>query len=179
VVLEVQGKKLLCFNIWLDYLPDTFNQYPTATPEDMITEEQLTRVKEIEKILQEISGIQAAMDLPVIIGGDFNSASHLDWVDSTRKWHFNKVVEWPVSKVMAENGYVDSFRMVHPDPTKTLQGTWGFLSETVISDRIDYIYYKGDGLVPLDSKIVMDDPKGGFFNSDHRAIQTVFKLEKL
>jgi hypothetical protein len=40
-----------------------------------------------------------------------------------------------------------------------------FLSDDSISDRIDFIYYKGENLRNSISKIVKDDPPGGFFNS--------------
>ena len=75
-------------------------------------------------------------------------------------------------------GYIDSFREAHPDPTQTLEGTWGYLSpREIISDRIDFVYYKGQNLKTISSKIVMEDPEGGFFNSDHRAILTQFELK--
>ena len=39
---------------------------------------------------------------------------------------------------MLAHGYTDSFREAHPDPTQTLEGTWGYLSpRDIISDRID------------------------------------------
>ena len=176
VVLDVHGKKVLCFNIWLDYLPDTFKMYPTHSPEQMISEEGPTRVKEIKAILREINDLADEMEIPVIIGGDFNSASHLDWVESAKQWHFGKVVEWPVSKIMEQNGFSDTFRMANPEPENTMQGTWGYLSDNVISDRIDYIYYRGENVEVKGSKIVLEDPLGGFFNSDHRAILTLFDL---
>ena len=86
-------------------------------------------------------------------------------------------MEGPVSKKMLEKGYRDTFRKANSDLTKSLQGTWGFLSDEIISDRIDYIYCKGNVLEVIDSKIIMDDPPGGFFNSDHRAILTEFRLQ--
>ena len=85
------------------------------------------------------------------------------------------MVEWPVSAKIIDNDFKDSFREANPDPLKTLDGTWGFLNDEIISDRIDFIYYKGEGLKVKSSKIVMDDPPGGFFNSNHRAILTVFE----
>ena len=74
------------------------------------------------------------------------------------------MVEWPVSKLMNNRGYIDSFREANPNPTKTLDGTWGFLSDEIISDRIDFIYYKGNNIKTKYSKIVQEDPIDGFFN---------------
>ena len=175
-VIDVNGKHLLCVNIWLHYLPDTFHDIQHYSADSLIAGEGNTRLKEITAILHSVDSLAEATGLPVIMGGDFNSGSHLDWVESTRDAHYGKVVEWPVSKLMADRGFTDSFREVHPDPSLTLEGTWGFLNDDIISDRIDYIYYRGDGIRTRQSKIVMDDPEGGFFNSDHRAILSLFEI---
>ena len=57
-------------------------------------------------------------------------------------------------------------------------GIFSFFSDDIISDRIDFIYYKGANIKAKHSKIVMDDPIDGFFNSDHRAILTKFDIKK-
>lgn len=177
VIIDVEGEKLLCINIWLHYLPDYFKDIKTLSPDSLILGEGTTRLKEITAILKSVDSLDERMNLPIIVGGDFNSGSHLDWVESSKESHYGKIVEWPVSKIMTENGFTDSFREANPDPTKTLDGTWGFLSDAIISDRIDYIYYKSDRLKTINSKIVQDDPPGGFFNSDHRAILSTLELE--
>ncbi len=175
VIIDVDGKKLMCFNIWLHYLPDYFQDIKHYSPDSLIAGEGKTRLNEILAILSSLDSLVESSQMPVIMGGDFNSGSHLDWVESTKHVHYNKVVEWPVSAKMIDNGFKDSFREANPDPLKTLDGTWGYLDENIISDRIDFIYYKGDKLNVKSSKIVMDDPPGGYFNSDHRAILTVFE----
>jgi exonuclease III len=177
VIIDVEGEKIICVNLWLHYLPDFFNDIKTMPPDSLILGEGETRLKEITEILKEVDQIQEEYSLPVIMGGDFNSGSHLDWGENTKKWHYNKVVEWPVSKLVVEHGFTDSFREANPDPLKTMEGTWGFLGDDIISDRIDYIYYRGEKVKIKSSEIVMDDPKEGFFNSDHRAILTVFYLK--
>ncbi len=177
-VIDVEGKKILCVNLWLHYLPDYFNNIKKLPPDSLISEEGITRLKEITAILNDVDSLEKMLNMPIIIGGDFNSGSHLDWIESTRNAHYGKVVEWPVSKFMIDKGYTDSFREANPDPTKTLEGTWGFLwPENIISDRIDFIYYKGQNLKTKRSKIVQDDPPDGFFNSDHRAILSEFELK--
>ena len=177
VIIDVEGEKLICINLWLHYLPDFFEDIKTLSPDSLIIQEGTSRLKEITAILKNVDSLKQHMNLPVILGGDFNSGSHLDWVISTAESHYGKVVQWPVSKLMLESGYTDTFREANPDPTKTLDGTWGYLSDAIISDRIDYIYYKGEHLKTSFSKIVKDDPVGGFFNSDHRAILSIIKLE--
>ena len=177
VIIDIKGEKLICINVWLHYLPNFFEDIKTLSPDSLIIGEGTTRLKEITAILKNVDSLKQHMNLPVILGGDFNSGSHLDWVESTAESHYGKIVQWPVSKLMLESGYTDTFREVNPDPAKTLDGTWGFLSDAIISDRIDYIYYKGDHLKTNFSKIVKDDPAGGFFNSDHRAILSIINFE--
>lgn len=177
VIIDVYGQHILCVNIWLHYLPDFFEDIKVLSPDSLIIGEGTTRLKEITAILNSIDSLEKTLNMPIIIGGDFNSGSHLDWVESTRQSHYNKIVEWPVSKLMIDQGYIDSFREANPDPRKTLEGTWGYLSDEIISDRIDFIYFKGDKITVKDSKIIMDDPVDGFFNSDHRAILSTFAIE--
>ena len=178
VVVDVDGQELLFVNTWLHYLPDSFEGIKTMTPDSLIANEGPTRLKEITTIISAVDSLEKSLKIPVIMGGDFNSPSHQDWVESTKEFHYGKLVAWPVSKLMLERGYTDSFREAHPDPTQTLEGTWGYLSpRDIISDRIDFVYYKGHNLKTLSSKIVMEDPEGGFFNSDHRAVLTKFELK--
>lgn len=176
-VIDVKGQSILCVNIWLDWLPFIFEDIKTLSPELLIINEGPTRLKEITAILNTIDSLDKTLNLPIIMGGDFNSPSHLDWIESTRDFHYDKIVAWPVSKLILDQDYKDSFREANTNPTKTLDGTWGFLSsKNIISDRIDYIYYKGDNLNTKSSKIIQDDPPDGFFNSDHRAILTIFEI---
>lgn len=175
VIIDIEGREVLCVNVWLHYLPDYLNEVKTKSVDSLIYREEATRLFEIKSIIVEIDSLSKHYDLPVIIGGDFNSGSHFDWIESTKQWHYNKVIEWPVSKAMIQAKYSDSFREINPDPLKTFDGTWGYLNDGVISDRIDYIYYKSDAFKAVKSQIIMDDPVGGFFNSDHRAILTKFK----
>ncbi len=177
VIIDVKGQHILCVNIWLHYLPDYFQDIKKLSPDSLIIGEGTTRLKEIRAILNSVDSLGKSLNMPIILGGDFNSGSHLDWTVSTKQFHYDKVVEWPVSKMMIDRGYTDSFREVNPDPIKTLEGTWGFLSDEIISDRIDFIYFKGDKIRIKYSKIVQDDPVDGFFNSDHRAILSIFDLE--
>ena len=178
VIIDFEGEKLMCINIWLNYLPDSFHDIITLSPDSLILGEKKTRLKEISAILSELDNLEKSTDIPIIIAGDFNSGSHLDWGENTRDYHYDKIVEWPVSKKMIENGYTDSYREINTDPLKTLDGTWGFLNDDIISDRIDFIYYKSEYLKTKSSRIIHENPPNGFFNSDHRAILSIFELNK-
>jgi exonuclease III len=176
-IIDIEGQAVLFVNLWLHYLPNYFQNIKTLSPDSLIAQEGTTRLKEITAILDAVDSLEKELNMPIVIGGDFNSGSHLDWVNSTKNAHYNKVVEWPVSKLMENNHFTDSFREANPDPTKTLDGTWGFLNKEIISDRIDFIYHKGTIFKTKSSKIVKEDPIDGFFNSDHRAILSVLEFE--
>lgn len=134
-------------------------------------------------------------DLPVFVTGDFNAPSHLDWTpEAVKKGLFPVVVDWPASKKMAELGFLDSFRVLNPDPITMPGFTWtcdpawqtniNHSGETIVEpfDRIDFAYYKGDGVNPVKALIYgpMWDDKcdiqtEGFF-SDHRSLLVTFSL---
>jgi len=71
--------------------------------------------------------IENADNIPIIYGGDYNSASHLD----------DGIGKSGHSKLMEAAGFIDSFRSKYPDVA-----TYPGLSAPDYRDRIDYIYYK-------------------------------------
>ena len=97
--------------------------------------------------------------------------SHKDWTKETADWHNGLVVEWPVSKVMMEAGFNDSFREIRPDlnyQAPTMTPEW-------LTYRIDYIYYKGKKLKAIDSD--MHFKYKGIWPSDHPALITTLSIE--
>ena len=132
----------------------------------------------------------AAQGIPLIVGGDFNSPSHLDWTAAMVKARPDAVkypVEWPESKLMADSGFVNSYRTVHADPVAKPGLTWTpgyphpFVRPQETHDRIDYIYSIGAKAVASD--VVGED--GGPdvaigvdpWPADHRALVTTFEVE--
>jgi beta-glucosidase len=109
----------------------------------------------------------------VIIGGDFNEPSHLDWVKSTKNLfdHNGMIVPWPVSELLSKYGYIDSYRQLYPNPV-THPGftypadnpgadinklTWA--PDADERERIDFIFYKPEkGLILKNVAII--GPKG-------------------
>ncbi|MDR0594131.1 MAG: endonuclease/exonuclease/phosphatase family protein [Bifidobacteriaceae bacterium] len=122
--------------------------------------------------------IAGADEIPVIVGGDFNTPSHLDWVEAAKASHLGWAVEWPVTLKAAQAGLIDSFRAVNPDPVAVPGNTWTPRDAADMQDRIDYVLYKGDALEPVTSEVFMG-PGGGadpltYWQSDHAAVRTVF-----
>ncbi|WP_341843657.1 LamG-like jellyroll fold domain-containing protein [Chitinophaga caseinilytica] len=116
--------------------------------------------------------IQRANEVPVIFCGDLNSGSHLDYVEKTKHLNGGLVVPFPQSIYMAEAGFTDSYRKVHPDPLKDRGTTWSPEFPSAFKDRIDYIYYKGSKLHPVKSFLIDRHPVK--YPSDHAALITVF-----
>ena len=98
-----------------------------------------------------------ADEIPVVFGGDFNAVPHTDGGESL------------ASVKMLENGFKDAYRSLHPDiimfPGYTHQ--WG--------ERIDQIYYKGQGLKNVSTEVIYT--AFGGFPSDHFMILSKFELK--
>lgn len=111
----------------------------------------------------------------VLISGDFNSGSHLDWTPAAKELHNGYgPVALPVSKYMNDRGYKDSFHELNPNEITHQGGTFAVIFGQLQASRIDYIYYKG-AIKPLFSKIIrstyeIDD----IWASDHAAVVAVF-----
>lgn len=57
-----------------------------------------------------------ALDMPLLVGGDWNSPSHLDWTAATgAAFPHRRGLPLPVSTLMHEQGFLDTIRAVHPD----------------------------------------------------------------
>ena len=176
-------KQLLVLNTWLHYLPNylkAVNEGKTKAKE-LIEAEGETRFAELRAILKEI---QPELENPsyagVLMMGDFNCGSHLDWTADTRHLHNGLAVEWPGSKAMLQAGFIDSYRALHIDPAADPGYTWTPRASVSsdkygIRDRIDFIYYQGEGLRPIFSRVLDSHPI--MFPSDHGGVITVFRVE--
>ncbi len=169
-----EDQKINLASIWLHYLPDWRNdcEKPDATAEKLLAGEDKNRYREIKIILQKLGNdIQNTDEVPLIIGGDFNSPSHNDWIESTSGWHNDLVVKWPVSKAMKNAGFIDSFREIRPH----LHYSSNTINSEKLSYRIDYIYYKGKNLQAVDSDMYFKYK--GIWPSDHPSITTTFLIK--
>ncbi|MDP4277219.1 MAG: endonuclease/exonuclease/phosphatase family protein, partial [Bacteroidota bacterium] len=112
---------------------------------------------------------------PVLLLGDFNEPSCLDWTAKQASLydHNGVVYEWSTTLSLKNNGFVDAYRQVYPDEVENPGITWPAVATGVGStswaplsderDRIDYIFYKGEGVVATEASIV--GPKGCYVKS--------------
>lgn len=146
-------------------------------------------------------------DIPLIVAGDFNCVSHLDYTESTRAadLNFDRILPIRVSRMMEDTGFCDTYRTAHADVSaETLGYTWttvgpeyrfesgqGFVPADDYPQpeyrdayaRIDYIYSRSSRLQIRDARTITchpDHAERGFpwFPSDHAAVLTRFSLAK-
>ncbi|MFT4514253.1 MAG: endonuclease/exonuclease/phosphatase family metal-dependent hydrolase [Planctomycetota bacterium] len=172
------GQTIQAYSLWIDYLPSVQKQLAAnATAEQLQDADAKTRGMDMQAILKQLlPHLAKTPDTPVLVGGDFNSGSHLDWTHaaSSQPNHQDLVVNWPVSRAMAEANFVDTYRTAHPDPVAKPGLTWSpeFLQSH--QDRIDYVYAHGDTWRVLDSRVLSTHPRG--WPSDHAAAFTSIDL---
>ena len=180
VTVELRpGVRVQAYSLWIDYLPSVGDQLAGgATAGELAAADAKTRGRDIQSILAELlPHLAQTPDLPVIVGGDFNSGSHLDWTASAAGLanHQGRVVDWPVSRSMMEAGFIDTFRAAHPDPVESPGLTWSPEFPDSHQDRIDYVYVRGNGWQVEDARILSDHPRG--WPSDHAAMLTTLRLD--
>ena len=142
--VRVENKLVDVFSLWIHYLPTISKMYPGKPVTEILEEENKTRGKEIKEIIATLKKNHInGNKIPVIIGGDFNSPSHLDWGKDMKSFHYDYEIEWPVSKAMIDFGFHDSFREMEPKPYYSLGYTWSPRFHKSLQQRIDYLYYKG------------------------------------
>lgn len=170
-------------------------QLPGATSESVLRESaQSKRVAQITAALETMAPWIANSDTtPVILVGDFNAASHLDWTAATASANGGVgPVEWPESKRVEDAGLRDSFRVAHPDPAAVPGDTWSTIhKESEPQDRIDFIHFAGAALNVADSRLhatpvettigkwgTDDAPvRKNSWPSDHFGVLTTFQKE--
>jgi endonuclease/exonuclease/phosphatase family metal-dependent hydrolase len=158
------------------------------TAAEVLALEEETRLPEIDVYIAQLAPV-AAGGVPVIIGGDFNAPSHLDWTEATvtARPQVRFPLEWPVSKALADAGFHDSYRDVHADPVAKPGITWtsGYpvphrnADEAI--DRIDQIHALGNATT-VASQLV-GEASGPYVDigispwpSDHHGLVSTFSV---
>lgn len=183
VVTLRNGHRALVTDLWLRYATDpsyTDNYYDAGQDtRRWVRGDSLNALEDIRNIVEKDVLPYAQQDMSVILGGDFNSCSHLDWTERTARFHYGYgAVDFPVSRYLQNLGYTDTFRELYPDEMEHPEGTWANIFGHSRYCRIDFIYSKG-ALKPVRSKIVRTHPEIDFvWPSDHHGMMTVFRLQR-
>jgi endonuclease/exonuclease/phosphatase family metal-dependent hydrolase len=151
------------------------------------------RTPQTESTLAAIEGqIAESSSVPVVLVGDFNAPSHLDWTDALREKNcgIGGNFPWPTSILPTEAGLLDSFRVAHPDPVLEQCLSWspiypfneGSTGPPEPQDRIDFVYGTKE-LKVLESECLAEgnpkpvpDHEDNEWTSDHLAVLTHYRL---
>jgi len=176
------GKRIMLVDCWLRYAyrPEYTSGYAekNLNPSVWIAEDSVLALPDIQHIYTKDIMPHLKADTPVIVTGDFNSCSHLDWTERAKPLHHGYgPVSFPVSRYMLANGFKDSFREKNPDEVAYQGGTVAAIYGQMQMSRIDFIYYRGN-LKVLSSKIVRTAPEIDYvWASDHAAVLTTFEVK--
>ncbi len=194
VLLQVNAKQQIVFGVLhLMYTP--YEPYDIADKKIMTTKQaeasaRKARLHEVEFMLGQIKPyLQKGM--PVVLVGDFNEPSCLDWTDQAIRNRKDKelkfAVNWPASRLILNSGFRDAYRTIYPDVSKKSGYTWtsrpGLWRTPEIHDRIDLIHttkknikIKGAWIAGEESALsdIVVEP----WPSDHRAVVAELVIQK-
>lgn len=204
-IKDEHDREFLAWSIWIDYrafIGYELRDNPEMDDETLLAAEteRSGRVKQATALIEHLkeSG-QLESDLPLLVGGDWNCPSHLDWtMDTARVYRNRRDMPLPVSLAMRDAGFTDTFRALHPNPVQHPGITWspmfrgpapGEEGTPQSFERIDRLYLKnpseGDErwtLRPISAHVLPlvweEDavpPNERVFPSDHGAL--VVELE--
>lgn len=179
------NQKVRVYNIWLT----SGGRHIVAIKDNNLSDAEFNdgdenRYEHIQQLLQheDFKKDLANIDqVPLIVAGDFNCVSHLDFTEETKAkgLNFNRLVPNKTSMAMASSGFIDTYRLTNPQITaETLGYTWTTvgLEYTYDSDlgfvpiktekhpepeyrnpfaRIDFIYCAGNKINPINSKLIV------------------------
>jgi exodeoxyribonuclease III len=187
VEIDVEGRQVYAFNIHLDdspYQPYQLVDIPYGGAPFIETETEAIRFAErtrgpaIELLgedLAEADGATAAF-----VFGDFNEPSGRDWTQGAVDAGNQPIaVDWPTTRALEDQGFVDAFRAANPDPVAKPAFTWTPSSKPTVSwdhhDRIDFVLARADDLEVDSASIVGEKrPEADIvvrpWPSDHRAV---------
>lgn len=209
--LEVEGQRVRCCPLWINWEP-VITAKKFAEGYDAVTNAMVSYPRFSSRRIDEIKGILGSIkahmtetdDIPIVIGGDFNGDSDLDWTDVTKdvKGHHGLSIPWPEHIEMRKAGFTDTYRELNPFPksstaTNEILNVYGSSWATPGSwrndgtcsanpNRIDFIYSKGPKLKPVRSEMFQAAYHRPFewhgkqyasFPSDHGFALTEFTLE--
>ncbi|MDR0535849.1 MAG: endonuclease/exonuclease/phosphatase family protein [Puniceicoccales bacterium] len=175
--ISFNGRDIVIYSAHLDaghyapYLPRGYDAKhwkkklpaPVTDPAEILkTNRRSTRAKTITNLIPQMRRERDNGKI-VILGGDFNEPSHLDWQADTRNLHGHAgaIVNWDVSQMLQRAGFIDTYREKFPNPVTHPGFTWTTVAHQSVAkegderDRIDFIYYApANGVVLRSARIV-------------------------
>lgn len=167
LVADVDGQEFAVYTSHLDYLRDAYYNvrgYHGSTWQEIPIPQTVAEVLDFNDSSLRDDAIRAFIrtaqedinkERIVIIGGDFNEPSHLDWIRETKDMydHHGLIIPWTVTLELDNAGFIDTYRTFYPNvlkypgftfPSDNVDKAPNQLSWTPKADerdRIDYIFY--------------------------------------
>lgn len=120
---------------------------------------------------------------PVLLTGDFNEPSHLDWTGRAAGGGCCQLeVRWPASERVIDAGMTDLYRAAFPDEVARRGHTWTPTPAVRdVPDRIDFVY-ANPAATPVSAAVVGESAQNADividpYPSDHRAVLAKVALE--
>jgi endonuclease/exonuclease/phosphatase family metal-dependent hydrolase len=139
-------------------------------PHELYQSAFLARGKELNELISTINSL--GKDVPIIILGDFNEPSHLDWTD--KAYYYGLIPfasSFPISTILKREGCVDVYRHIYPNEITHPGYTWPTYPHHR-PDRIDFIYVRNFSSI-LDCQIHHQ------YSSDHYPISALIRFHDL
>lgn len=179
-LIELPNKHRVAFySIWLPYGADIWipETRQASSPEQLqaACQPSAADLTKIHNAIQQRLSAPKYADTSIIIAGDFNSMSHLDYREIAIE-HYERVVDWRTSHVLTDAGFRDSYREMNPTIDRAADATWSPRFPNQEQDRIDFIYYKSNSLEAVNSEVIREHADK--FPSDHAAVLTTFRPTK-
>lgn len=198
LVTTVAGRRIAVYTAHLDYThyacyyPRGYDGTSWAKLDAPVTDiDAIQKMNLASSRDEEIAAFIADADVErergtlVLLGGDFNEPSHLDWTYDTRQLydHHGVVYNWDTSMALQNAGYVDSYRHLFPSavthpgftyPSDNLKASVSKLSwapEADERERIDFIYYGPDVRWMVTSAAIVG-PRGSIVRGQRVTEQT-------
>ncbi|MFA6768659.1 MAG: endonuclease/exonuclease/phosphatase family protein, partial [Parabacteroides sp.] len=130
-LIDVNGTEVILYSAHLDYrncsiyLPRGYDGSTWKELEAPITDDKLIEADNLRSQRDEAidafikdSKKEILKGRIIILGGDFNEASHLDWIEETKDMfdHNGVVMKWRNTLELDKAGFKDAYREIFPNP---------------------------------------------------------------
>jgi endonuclease/exonuclease/phosphatase family metal-dependent hydrolase len=143
-----------------------------ASREEVLALEREVRVPAARELIPVVRKL-TRQGVPVVVTGDFNSPSMLDWTPAVVavRPEVRYPVRWPASAALLDAGLSDTYREAHPDPVADPGFTWTpggpETDPREVHDRIDWVLRAGPSRT-VGSRVVGTGL--GPYPTDHRGV---------
>lgn len=193
-IIKIEDTEIAFYSAHLDYLncssylPRGYDSSTWNKLDNIVTDSLIIATDNLKSMRDEAIGAfitdalnEKEIGRLVILGGDLNEPSFLDWTKSTKNLydHNGVVMPWHNTLALDRAGFIDAYRNIYPDPV-THPG-FTFPADTPLvpieklawapdaddRERIDYIFYLPSDILELtDIKII--GPKGSIIRNQRK-----------